>query len=86
MPVPLGAGDHIELLPAIWRAVSAYGIKVSHRTCDAAELDPIRQQKSGVAARKGLWEVRRDPYDVSRVFVRGPGGWITCPWKYPLRQ
>jgi len=23
-----------------------------------------------------------DPYDVSRVFVRGPGGWITCPWKY----
>ena len=19
---------------------------------------------------------------MSRVFVRGPGGWITCPWKY----
>ena len=26
--------------------------------------------------------MRRDPYDVSRVFVRGPDGWITCPWKY----
>ena len=82
VPVPLSAEDHIELLPAVWRAVNAYGIKISHRTYDAAELNPIRQQKSGVAARKGLWEVRRDPYDVSRVFVRGPGGWITCPWKY----
>jgi len=82
VPVPLSAGDYIELLPAVWRAVNAYGIKISHRTYDAAELNPIRQQKSGVTARKGLWEVHRDPYDVSRVFVRGPDGWITCPWKY----
>jgi hypothetical protein len=82
VPVPLSAEDHIELLPAIWRAVNAYGIKISHRTYDAADLNPIRHQKSGVAARKGLWEIHRDPYDVSKVFVRGPGGWITCPWKY----
>ncbi len=82
VPVPLSAEDHIELLPAVWRAVNAYGIKISHRTYDAPELNPIRQQKSGVTTRKGLWEIRRDPYDVSRVFVRGPGGWITCPWKY----
>ena len=82
VPVPLSAEDHIELLPATWRAVNAYGIKVGNRTYDAEQLNPIRQQKSGVAARNGLWEVRRDPYDVSRVFVRGPGGWITCRWKY----
>jgi len=82
VPVPLSAGDYIELLPAVWRAVNAYGIKISHRTYDAEELNPIRQQKSGVTARKGLWEVHHDPYDVSRVFVRGPDGWITCPWKY----
>jgi len=81
VPVPLSAGDYIELLPAVWRAVNAYGIKISHRTYDAEELNPIRQQKSGVTARKGLWEVHH-PYDVSRVFVRGPDGWITCPWKY----
>ena len=61
VPVPLGAEDHIELLPAVWRAVNAYGIKISHRTYDAGQLNPIRQQKSGVTARKGLWEVRRDP-------------------------
>jgi len=82
VPVPLSAGDYIELLPAVWRAVNAYGIKISHRTYDAEELNPIRQQKSGVTDRKGLWEVHHDPYDVSRVFARGPGGWITCPWKY----
>ncbi len=82
VPVPLSGEDHIELLPATWRAVNAYGVKITHRTYDAPELNPIRQQKSGVTARKGLWEVRHDPYDVSRVFVRGPGGWITCPWKY----
>ena len=80
VPVPLSAEDHIELLPAVWRAVNAYGVKISHRTYDAAELNPIRQQLSGV--RDGRWEVHRDPYDVSKVFVRGPGGWITCLWKY----
>ena len=82
VPVPLSGEDHIELLPAAWRAVNAYGIKIGNRTYDAEELNPIRQQKSGVAARKGLWEVRHDPYDTSRVFVRGPDGWITCKWKY----
>ena len=82
VPVPLSGGDYIELLPAVWRAVNAYGIKISHRTYDAGELNPIRQQKSGVTGRNGKWEVHRDPYDVSRVFVRGPDGWITCPWKY----
>jgi hypothetical protein len=82
IPVPLSAADYIELLPALWRAVNAYGIKISHRTYDAEELNPIRQQKSGVAGRNGQWEVHRDPYDVSKVFVRGPDGWITCRWKY----
>ena len=82
VPVPLSAGDYIELLPAVWRAVNAYGIKISHRTYDSGELNPIRQQKSGVVGRKGQWEVHHDPYDVSRVFVRGPDGWITCSWKY----
>ena len=82
VPVPLDAGDYIELLPAIWRAINAYGIKISHRTYDSPELNPIRLQKSGTAARNGLWEIHHDPYDVSRVFVRGPAGWITCTWKY----
>jgi hypothetical protein len=82
VPVPLGPGDYIELLPAIWRAINAYGIKISHRTYDSPELNPIRLQKSATATRNGLWEIHHDPYDVSRVFARGPAGWITCTWKY----
>ncbi len=27
-------------------------------------------------------QVRRDPYDVSRIHVRGPEGWITVFWKH----
>ena len=82
VPVALSAADYIELLPACWRAVNAYGIKISHRSYDGEELNPLRLQPSGVAARKNLWEVHHDPYDVSRIFVRGPEGWITCYWRH----
>jgi hypothetical protein len=82
VPVALGSGDYIELLPACWRAVNAYGVKISHRIYDSEELNPLRLQPSGVATRKNLREIRRDPYDVSRIFVRGPDGWITCYWRH----
>jgi hypothetical protein len=62
--------------------VNAYGIKISRRVYDGKELNPLRMQHSGVTARKGLWEVHRDPYDISRVWVRNHwnGGWITVFW------
>ena len=49
--------------PPTWRAVNAYGIKISRRTYDGEELNPLRLQHSGVKRRKGLWEVHYDPYD-----------------------
>jgi len=82
VPVALGPDDYIELLPASWRAVNAYGIKLSRRSYDSGELNPLRLQQSGVREKKNLWEVRHDPYDVSCVHVRGPGGWITVFWKH----
>jgi putative transposase len=84
VPVALSAGDYIELLPAAWRAINAYGVKISHRVYDSQELNPFRGQRSGVAARQNLWEIHRDPYDVSRVWVRNhwDGGWITVFWKH----
>ncbi len=82
MPVALGPDDYIELLPASWRAVNAYGIKLSRRSYDSEELNPLRLQPSGVRAKKNLREVRHDPCDVSRVHVRGPDGWITVFWKH----
>ena len=82
MPLALSPDDYIELLPATWRAVNAYGIRISRRVYDGKELNPLRMQHSGVTARKGLWEVHRDPYDVSRIWVRDHwnGGWITVFW------
>jgi hypothetical protein len=82
VPLALSPDDYIELLPATWRAVNAYGIRISRRVYDGKELNPLRMQHSGVTAGKGLWEVHRDPYDISRVWVRDHwnGGWITVFW------
>ncbi|MGP0027456.1 MAG: Mu transposase C-terminal domain-containing protein, partial [Streptosporangiaceae bacterium] len=84
VPAPLAAGDYLELLPLTWRVISAYGIKISRRTYDCQALNPYRGQASGIAARKGRWEVHYDPYDVTRVWVRNhhDGGWITVPWTH----
>jgi hypothetical protein len=82
--VPLGAEDYLELLPATWRVINAYGVKINHRTYDCDALNPYRRQDSGVASQRGRWEVHHDPYDVTRVWVRNhhDGGWITVPWTH----
>jgi hypothetical protein len=84
LPVALSGEDYIELLPARWQAINAYGIKVNHRVYDDAALNPFRRQRSGVADKKHLWEVHHDPYDVSRIWVRNhwEGGWITVFWRH----
>ncbi len=82
VPVALGPDDYVELLPASWRAVNAYGIKLNWRTYDCDELGRLRLQPSGVKERKNLWEVRHDPCDISRIHVRGPDGWITAFWRH----
>jgi hypothetical protein len=83
VPVALSADDYVELLPATWRAINSYGVKISHRTYDDKALNPLRHQRSGVKERRDLWEIHYDPYDVSRVWVRNhwTGGWITVFWK-----
>jgi hypothetical protein len=85
VPVALSGQDYVELLPATWRSVNSYGIRINNRTYDSPDLGPMRQRDSGVTAKRGLWEVHRDPYDVSRVWVRdhrGDGGWVQATWKY----
>lgn len=84
VPVPLPETDYIELLAVTWRTINSYGIKIRHRTYDCKALNPYRRQHSGITARRGLWEVRYDPYDVSRIWVRNhhDGGWITVPWTH----
>ena len=84
VPVALSPDDYVELLPVEWRAVNAYGIKLNWRTYDSEDsgLDQLRLAPSGVKERRNLWEIRHDPYDVSRIHVRGPGGWVTAFWKH----
>jgi putative transposase len=84
VPVPLGPEDYIELMPAQWRVINSYGIKIGLRTYDSGELNPYRRQHSGIEARNGLWEVRYDPYDISRVWIRNHhrGGWLLATWKH----
>lgn len=90
VPVAVSADDYIELLPACWKAINAYGVKLKHRTYDAEALNGLRRQPSGIAARKNLWEVHYDPYDVSRVWLRNhwdpAAGWIILFWKHLRRD
>lgn len=85
VPVALSADDYIELLPATWRAINSYGVRISHRIYDGQALNPLRHQRSGVTERRDLWEIHYDPYDVSRIWVRDhrndDGGWIPVFWK-----
>jgi hypothetical protein len=82
LPVALSAGDYIEMLPAEWRRVNAYGISLARRTYDSEELNPVRLQPSGISEHDDRWEIRRDPYDISKIHVRGRDGWITVFWKH----
>jgi len=45
-PVPLSEHDYVELLPATWRVVNSYGVKVGHRRYDCRALNPYRRQHS----------------------------------------
>jgi hypothetical protein len=84
VPVPLSQNDYIELLPVEWRAINAYGVKIRHRKYDSRALRRYSREPSGVKAKKDLWEVHRDPYDVSRIWVRNhrDGGWIEATWTH----
>ena len=84
VPVPLSPQDYIELLPATWRVINSYGIKIARRTYDSPALNPYRRQSSGVAARRGLWEIRHDPYDISRIWVRNHHGqgFLEATWTH----
>jgi putative transposase len=80
LPLTLRGEDYLELLPVAWRAINDYGIRIGYRTYDCPDLGPLRRQRSGVTAKRGLWEMHYDPYDLSQIFVRTPDGWVTVPW------
>lgn len=46
VPMPLTGEDYIELLPAKWRTINSYGVRINNRTYDAKALNPHRQGAS----------------------------------------
>jgi putative transposase len=82
LPLALSGADYLELLPVAWRAIRDDGVQIDYRTYDDPDLGPHRGQHSGIAARRGLWPVHHDPYDLSRVFIRTADGWVTAAWTH----
>ncbi|OPC76775.1 integrase [Embleya scabrispora] len=86
VPLALSGDDYVELLPATWRAVNAYGIKINNRIYDCPDLAPFRRQPSGVTRTRNLWETHRDPYDANRLWMRNHWNpetdWIPVPWTH----
>lgn len=84
LPLMLSGDDYIELLPCEWRTINEYGVRLERRTYDSRALNPYRRQHSGVTSRKGLWEVRYDPYDLSQIWIRNhrDGGWLRAVWTH----
>jgi len=84
VPLMLTGEDYIELLPAEWRTINDYGVRIDRRTYDSRELNPYRRQHSGVTAKGGRWEIRYDPYDVTQIWVRdhAAGGWLRAVWTH----
>ena len=83
VPVPADAETFVELLPWESRKIGSEGIQINRRKYESPALNPYRGQRS--TRRDGLWEIRHDPYDISRVFVRvdsTPERFITVPWKH----
>lgn len=73
IPLPLTDADYIGLMPRFERTVQPDGIHLEKEIYDSSDLNGLRGRKAKV-------DVRRDPYDVDRVWVRHPdtGHWITC--------
>ena len=83
VPVALSGDDYIELLPA----ELAGGQRLRHQAGPAQLRQRGAEPAAAAAVRdhassRDRWEVRHDPYDVSRIHVRGPDGWITVFWKH----
>lgn len=73
IPIPISQADYISLMPRHERTFQSDGIHLGNEIYDSPDLNHVR-------GRSGKHEVRQDPYDTERIWVRDPdnGEWITC--------
>lgn len=71
--IPISQSDYISLMPRHDRTFQSDGIHLSNEIYDSPDLNEVR-------GRSGKHEIRQDPYDTERIWVRHPdnGEWITC--------
>lgn len=73
IPIPITANEYIGFLPHVERLIRADGIQIDNEIYDSEDLNGLRGTKTN-------HQVRNDPYDTDRVWVKHPdtGEWIEC--------
>ncbi len=80
--LPLSADDYIDLMPSTTRVIGTTGVQYLNRRYDSVELHPYRGRPSNRPHLGNEWEVKYNPRDVTRVWVRSPENrWIECRWR-----
>jgi len=81
--VPGRADLVYDFLPVEWRTLQHYGVELRGLRYDGPGITPYRDRRSPYTGRhEGLWPIRYDPDDVSRVFFQDPDDhrWHTLRW------
>lgn len=78
IPVPIDETTYIGLMPTVSRTIQNNGFRIDNLTYWHDELPALAKMKP--PTRDGKWAVRRDPYDVDRVWVQHPEAseWLEC--------
>jgi transposase InsO family protein len=83
--VPLRPDLVYDFLPVAWRTIQHYGVEVNRLRYNGDALNPYRNRTSPFGgAYKGLWPLRYDPDDVSRLYFQCPDTheWHTLMWDH----
>lgn len=80
--IPLSTHDYIDLLPSATRQIGTTGVRYRNRVYDSVELHPHRGLPSNRPHLENKWEIKVNPRDVTRLWVRSPQNeWIECRWR-----
>lgn len=76
--------DYVGLMPMTWRTIKRDGITLEGLRYDSPALNPFRSVKSGNKRANGKWEIRYDPHDLTRIWLRVPDEslFVEVTWVY----
>lgn len=83
--VPARADLAYDFLPVEWRTIQHYGVELRGLRYDGRGVTAYRDRRSPyTGGHEGLWPIRYDPDDMSRVFFQDPDDhcWHTLRWAH----